>query len=107
MPERWPSGNNGNEVPPPYYEGDKGWSKEREKREDEITKVLDQVISFKTMEKVPEETLNALRSLIDETEDAIRKDPETHAGVTWLEQSRFVQGLLYDWYRATKDRSIE
>src|SRR4029077_15152392 len=105
MVEGWPKRNAGGEAPPPYYEGDKGWSKERETRRDEITRAMDQAMS--AGQENTKETLDALRALIDETEDATRNNLETQAGMTWIEQSKLVQGLLYNWYRATKDRKIE
>ena len=103
MPQR----NDKNEGPPPYYEGDKGWSKEREQREDEIVKAMDQDNFAEPKREHSKETLDALRTLIEETENAIRNNPETQGGMTWIEQSKLVQGLLYSWYQATKDRKIE
>lgn len=90
--------------PPPLYVGDRGWSMERERREDEIYKVLDANQYAEPPRQASKETLAALRALIDETEDAVRNNPETRAGMTWIEQSKFYQGLVHTWFVVTKDQ---
>ena len=101
MSDKWPTGSTERDVPPPRYANDKGWSKERAKKEEEIGIIVDQDRSAKREHS--KETLDSLRSLIEETAEAIRNNPETNAGMTWIEQSTLVQGLLYEWYLATKD----
>lgn len=88
--------------PPPYYMGDMGWSKDREERKDKLYRIMDDDQYADPPRHHAKETLAALRSLIEETEDAVRNNPKTQGGMTWLEQSKFVQGLLYTWYCATK-----
>jgi hypothetical protein len=104
MTERFPRGNNNIENRSSYYVGDRGWSKERERRQREITETIDEDNFAEPRREHAEETLDALGALIEETEDAVRSDPETRAGMTWVEQSKFVQGLLYTWFRATRNR---
>src|SRR3989344_4844318 len=99
-----PQNNDKREGPPPYYEGDKGWSKEREKRRDEIWKIVNR--DRWAHREHTKETLDTLRALIEECETAIRSNPDAKEAKTLIEQSKLIQGLLYDWYRATKDRKI-
>ncbi len=94
-------------TPYPYYAGDTGWSWDRDQRDDKLGAIMDQDRLYtKPPREHSKETLAALRALIEETEDAVRNSLETHAGMTWLEQSIFVQGLLYDWFRATQNRVV-
>ena len=94
------------DVPTPQYAGDRGWSWDREQRNNVITEAMDQdMLWAKPRRELNGETLSALKALIEETEAAVRNNLETRAGMTWIEQSRLVQGLLYSWYRATKDRA--
>jgi hypothetical protein len=102
MPERQPTGNSDNEAPPPYYAGDKGWNKERQKRHDEIFQVMLQD-DFAKREH-DKGTLDALRTLIEETEAAVQKNPDIPAGDIWTNYSRLGQNLHCMWYLATKDR---
>ena len=96
------------DSPCPRYEGDTGWSWDREQREDKLLAIRDKERIYTTPAvKVSKEWLDALRSLINETEHAIRSGSgttRTRAGMTWIEQSKFFQGLLHDWYLATQDQ---
>jgi hypothetical protein len=91
-------------VPTPQYAGDRGWSLDREKRYDQICDTIDQNKWASPPRVASKELLDELRALINETEEATRANPESHAGMTWMEQSKLAQGLHYTWYCLTKDR---
>ncbi|MEK7601193.1 MAG: hypothetical protein AAB480_01525 [Patescibacteria group bacterium] len=92
--------------PPPLYVGDCGWSMERGRREDEIYEILNADMFAEPPREASKETLVALSALIEETEDATRNNPETRGGMTWVEQSKFYQGLVTSWFRVTKNRVV-
>jgi hypothetical protein len=89
---------------PPLYEGDKGWSHDRERRFNKIGESIDEDNQSEPKREHSKETLAALRALIEETEEAIRSNPETVPGRTVMDQSVLLQELLYKWFAATKDQ---
>ena len=94
------------ENPPPLYVGDRGWSMDRVWREDEIYEGLNADMYAEPPRQASKETLTALSALIEETEEATRNNPETRAGMTWIEQSKFYQGLVTTWFRVTKNQIV-
>ena len=89
--------------PPPLYVGDCGWSMERARRQEGIYEVLDANQWAKPPRQADKGTLVAFRALIDETENAIRNNPETRSG-SIITQSKFFQELLGSWFDVTKEQ---
>ncbi|MEK7479860.1 MAG: hypothetical protein AAB665_01075 [Patescibacteria group bacterium] len=91
-----------NEGPPPYFEGDKAWSKEREAKWNAMfTELGGDRWADKEHDK---ETLGDLRTLIEETVAAIKDNPDTVAGKTLIEQSKLLQMMVWHWYQATTEQ---
>ena len=88
--------------PPPLYVGDRGWSMERDRRQEGIYGVLDANKWAKPPRQADRETLVSFRALIEETENAIRNNPETHSS-SIIAQSKFFQELLGSWFDVTKE----
>ena len=91
--------------PPPHYVGDRGWSMNRSRRQKKIHEIIFADRCAKPPRQASKKTLFKLRILIEETEGAIRNNPETRSS-SIVEQSRFFQGLLLSWFDVTKDTMI-
>ncbi len=86
--------------------GDWGWTPEFDRREKEIIKIL--APHPNVHESSPEQiaaAIVALRELIEDTEAALNANRD--CTYRELGESRFFRRLLYCWYLATKDRSVE
>ena len=83
--------------PPPLYQGDKAWTKERETRASKIWDSLDKDGSNNV-------ALKELRDLIVECQNAVRAHPDGNAHMDVIDDSKLLGLLLGTFFKAVRDK---